>query len=405
MVKIKKSTIYIIPAAVIVGLIAVFMLFPPSYEPPERDLRDEVQFMLFEKIGWYLFDDSTRWMITYGAQNGLTINHFNPLDRGYLTPKQASLWEWKERNKPLVHEITFQKDSLSNITGFAWDDQNGKNHTASKINEYGYGLSQVELYNHDMKIVATLMKPFTQGPHPAVVLIHGSGVSDRDNLWYLYIADNLARNGIAVLFPDKRGCGQSEGKWHVAGFNDFTNDAIAGIEYLASLENINSHKIGLLGISQGGWIAPLAADKSDDIDFVINLSGSMTTPNKQIAHEVRADVNNAGLPEFLASIMAPIFTERAKNKRKIWWKKNGGFEVIKYWKSIAVPALIVYGRKDENDNVPVNTSESLLKQHGSDKTTLIIYEDSGHALQDPKSGTNLPRKDLLELMITWIKSI
>jgi len=68
MVKFKKTTIYIIPAAVIVGLIVVFMLFPPTYEPPERDLRDEVQFMLFEKIGWYLFDDSTRWMITYGAQ-------------------------------------------------------------------------------------------------------------------------------------------------------------------------------------------------------------------------------------------------------------------------------------------------------------------------------------------------
>jgi len=352
MVKLKKGTVYIIPAAVIVGLVAVFMLFPPAYEPPGRDLRDEVQFMLFEKIGWYLFDDSTRWMITYGAQNGLTINHFNPLDRGYLTPKQASLWEWKERNKQFVYEITFRKDSLSNITGFTWDDQKGENHTASKIEEYAYDVSQVEFYNHDVKIVATLMKPFTRGSHPAVVIIHGSGVSDRDNLGYLYIADNLARNGIAVLFPDKRGCGQSEGKW-----------------------------------------------------FVINLSGSATTPNRQIAHEVRADVENAGLPEFLASIMAPIFTERAKNKRKIWWKKNGGFEVIKYWKNIAVPALIVYGRKDESDNVPVSTSELLLKQHGSDKTTLKIYEDSGHGLEDPKSGTKLPRKDLLELMITWIKSI
>ncbi|MGB2864718.1 MAG: alpha/beta hydrolase [Sedimentisphaerales bacterium] len=126
-------------------------------------------------------------------------------------------------------------------------------------------------------LAGTLTLPESPGPYPAVLLLSGSGASDRDQLvWghrvFLVLADYLTRQGIAVLRYDDRGVGRSTGDYDKATFEEFKRDALAGVEYLKTLPEIDAKKIGLVGHSEGGAIAPLAASESPDVAYVVLMA-------------------------------------------------------------------------------------------------------------------------------------
>ena len=111
------------------------------------------------------------------------------------------------------------------------------------------------------------------------MLISGSGAQDRDESIlghrpFLVLADYLTRNGIAVLRVDDRGVGGSTGDVTKATSEDFAGDVLAGVEYLKNRKDINPEKIGLIGHSEGGIIAPLVASRSSDIAFIVLMAGS-----------------------------------------------------------------------------------------------------------------------------------
>jgi pimeloyl-ACP methyl ester carboxylesterase len=117
------------------------------------------------------------------------------------------------------------------------------------------------------------------GPFPAVLLISGSGPQDRNeeimgHKPFLVLADYLTRRGIAVLRVDDRGVGGSTGKVGVSTIEDHVGDALAGIEFLKSRKEIDAGKIGLVGHSEGGLVAPAAAVKSPDVAFIVLLAGT-----------------------------------------------------------------------------------------------------------------------------------
>jgi len=127
-------------------------------------------------------------------------------------------------------------------------------------------------------LAGTLTLPRGEGPFPAVLLISGSGPQDRDETVFshkpfLVIADYLTRRGIAVLRVDDRGVGKSSGDFASATSADFAGDVLAGIDYLKSREEINHEQIGLIGHSEGGLIAPMVADRSKDVAFLVLLAG------------------------------------------------------------------------------------------------------------------------------------
>lgn len=129
-----------------------------------------------------------------------------------------------------------------------------------------------------LKLAGTLTLPQDEKKCPAVILISGSGAQDRDETIFGHkpfavIADYLTRNGIAVLRVDDRGVGGSEGNTMEATSEDFAGDVMAGIEFLKSRNEIDEQKIGLIGHSEGGLIAPLVAVKSGDVAFIILLAG------------------------------------------------------------------------------------------------------------------------------------
>jgi hypothetical protein len=129
-----------------------------------------------------------------------------------------------------------------------------------------------------IKLAGTLTLPKAKGPFPVVLLITGSGRQDRDETIrghkpFLVIADDLTRKGIAVLRVDDRGVGGSTGDFSKATTEDFVDDALACVAFLKEHKEIDGKKIGLLGHSEGGAIAPAAATRSKDVAFIVMLAG------------------------------------------------------------------------------------------------------------------------------------
>lgn len=130
-----------------------------------------------------------------------------------------------------------------------------------------------------IKLAGTLTLPKGDGPFPAAVMVSGSGPQDRDETLFghkpfLLIADHLARNGVAVLRYDDRGVGKSQGKQQGATSADFATDAHAAVKYLLGRKEIDPKRVGIIGHSEGGVIAPLvAAAHPDDVGFIVLLAG------------------------------------------------------------------------------------------------------------------------------------
>ena len=146
---------------------------------------------------------------------------------------------------------------------------------------YPYKEEEVEFENGagGFKLAGTLTQPDSGGPFAAVVLISGSGPQNRDEQVFghrpfLVLADYLTRQGIAVLRYDDRGVGKSGGDSKTATTLDLATDARAAFEYLKTRKEIDPKRIGLLGHSEGGVIAPIVANEAPDVAFVVLMAGT-----------------------------------------------------------------------------------------------------------------------------------
>jgi pimeloyl-ACP methyl ester carboxylesterase len=149
------------------------------------------------------------------------------------------------------------------------------------VKPYPYHEEEVSFENKEdgVTLAGTLTLPRQDGVFPAVVLISGSGAQDRDeeimgHKPFLVLADYLTRNGIAVLRFDDRGTAVSTGDFATATTYDFSKDAEAGVRYLQTRQEIHKKKIGLIGHSEGGCIAPMVAARNKDVAFIVLLAGT-----------------------------------------------------------------------------------------------------------------------------------
>jgi pimeloyl-ACP methyl ester carboxylesterase len=145
---------------------------------------------------------------------------------------------------------------------------------------YPYDEIDVTYQNQQDKITfgATLTVPRGAGPFPAVVLITGSGLEDRNEALFghqpfLVLADYLTRRGIAVLRADDRGMGGTTKGSPNDTSENYVGDALAGVAFLKTRKEINPKQIGLVGHSEGGMIAPMAAVRSNDVAFIVLMAG------------------------------------------------------------------------------------------------------------------------------------
>ncbi len=266
-----------------------------------------------------------------------------------------------------------------------------------------------------IKLGATLTKPKGNGKFPVVILISGSGPQDRDGTIGMHkpfhvIADYLTKQGIAVLRVDDRGVGKSSGDFSNATSADFATDVITGIEYLKTRNDIDSTKIGLMGHSEGGMIAPYVAARRKDLAFIVLLAapivgGKQTmyyqAVEKPLAKLSAHDRNAYGsfyqkMLEYalqsttskdLETYIRSTFTEWKKNQpdstlqtlikgtdeeaikslttgfadlKRPWWRFFLTYDIASDLKKVQIPVFALNGSKDEQ--VDPNTNLSLIKR-------------------------------------------
>src|SRR5215469_2377029 len=159
------------------------------------------------------------------------------------------------------------------------------------VKPYPYREEEVSYKNPaaNIQLAGTMTIPSGQGRFPAVLLMQGSGPHDRDETIFghkpfLVLADYLTRRGIVVLRADKRGIGKSAGDYAKVVIQDFASDADAGVAYLKTRPEVDPHKIGLIGHSEGGVEAPMAAAHNPEVRFVVMMAG-MGVPGDQLLPE------------------------------------------------------------------------------------------------------------------------
>lgn len=302
------------------------------------------------------------------------------------------------------------------------------------IPPFPYLSEEVEYTNpvSTLKLAGTLTIPKNARNCPAVVMITGSGAEDRDETVFGHkpfavIADYLSRNGIAVLRADDRGVGGSEGDVSSSTSQDFATDALAGVQFLKNKKEIDSKKIGLIGHSEGGLIAPIAANESSDVAFIVLMAG-LGTPGEQILYEQsELSMRASGMPEFaieqthflqktiievlknepdstkasellrknLSQGMYDTMNDNLKNAldqqiksfNNTWFRFLLTYDPLPALKKVKCPVLAINGTKDVQ--VPVsNLSEiyTAVSSGGNMQVDTVRFENHNHLFQICEAG-------------------
>jgi hypothetical protein len=327
---------------------------------------------------------------------------------------------------------------------------------------YPYRVREVRYRNEAAQITlaGTLTLPREGGPFPVVLLICGSGYNDRncDALYhrpFAVLADCLTRQGIAVLRVDKRGVGESEGNWATSWVVDFAGDALAGLKYLSVLPEIDAKRMGLLGISEGGMVAPMAATMSPDVSFVVSMAGPAMKWFDLIVLQDGAEAIAAGATEKEAALIRAWSTRYytiardAKNldearKALEELKRNRTDEEVKAFKylgdvgslnidnvlepnlrnclsldpgqylaKLKCPILVIFGEKDSQVPSKPNliAAEDAFRVGGNKDATAIELPGVNHCMMRCKTGApseyaqieETISPDALKLVGDWIK--
>ena len=198
---------------------------------------------------------------------------------GTMTEDSTFAGTWSQGPASLPLELSRVSEEESDSNG----NMEGESE-ASSGDDAPYASQDVTFDNtvDGITLAGTLTMPEGEGPHPAIVLITGSGAQDRDETIFGHkpfraIADHLTRNGIAVLRYDDRGVGQSTGIYAEGTIELFANDAESAVAFLQSREDVDRNKIGMLGHSEGGIVAPMVQQRRGDLAFIVLLAGPALT--------------------------------------------------------------------------------------------------------------------------------
>lgn len=158
--------------------------------------------------------------------------------------------------------------------------------------------TEMTFQSGEVQMAGTLHWPDGEGPHPALVMLQGSGTTNRDaEGYFLPIREEFLRRGVAVLSWDKPGVGGSSGDWRLRTLFDRADEALDAIAWLREQPGIDPARVGIWGHSQGGWIGPLAASQSPDVAFLIINSGPGIGPFDQDLYGVEHTLRRDGTPE------------------------------------------------------------------------------------------------------------
>ncbi len=263
----------------------------------------------------------------------------------------------------------------------------------------------------------------------------------------------FAAQGLATLAYDKRGVGESGGNFRTVPFMGLCDDGLAAVEYLKSRKDIDPKHIGVWGLSQGGWLAPLAASRSADVSFVIAVSGPGVSPGEQMLFYYANELRARGVPEedireadaLRRDVWNYLYSgegyEEAKNelnqaRSRRWYKEvktqqdnlfgslqisedvnNPGNPNVNWFRSemnydpvpalraLRVPALFVFG--DEDRLIPVGKSVAVIRQVLTESSngdfTIQVFQHADHGMRVVTDGADdNVDPEYLETMRRWL---
>jgi uncharacterized protein len=251
----------------------------------------------------------------------------------------------------------------------------------------------------------------------------------------------LVRHGMAVLGYDKRGVGGSTGDWNTASLDDLAGDAVAAFEYLKTRTDVDHGQVGLLGVSQAGWIMPLAAVRAKDLAFLISVSGAGVpvaettidqTRNELTARGMRPEVveqiagimklqyqfarTGQGWDEYAAArenlasrIGSPPDTFPATPDHPHWQviRRLYFYDPAPTLRQLQVPTLALFGELDNNIVAEKNKAawEAALKAGGNRDYTLRILAKANHLQLEARVGSNAEMPSLQRFVPVYFTTI
>lgn len=250
----------------------------------------------------------------------------------------------------------------------------------------GPSVSTVHYTSGDIQVEGSLLLPGGTGPFPAAVIVHGSAPFRRG--FYRQWADSLIGRGIAVLVPDKRGVGGSGGEFETRNnaarsyLELLASDIDAGVAFLRTRPEIDGRKIGLVGISQGGWVGPLAASRDSAIAFLVLLSGPATSTGEENTwSKLRGDHDG---PALLAFAAANDSLNRTAPR---------GFDPRAVIATLRAPSLWLFGEHD--NSVPTAKSVQALDSLAASGAPVAsrVFPGADHVMMQRDGLFHLPHTD------------
>jgi uncharacterized protein len=238
-----------------------------------------------------------------------------------------------------------------------------------------------------VRLAGTIYLPTGPGPHPGVVWVHGAGEAERLGFGG-QLVPGLVHAGVAVLSYDKRGVGQSGGDCcpgDQGRFNLLTADVEGAVRVLRTQAGIKPDKVGLVGASQAGWLAPRAANETNAA--FVALASAPTVPER-----------TANLYERLAGGEKGHLS-REEISRRLRQAGPSGYDPLPDLQRMTMPALWLFGSAD--DKTPVEESVLILDQMRSEghDVTVRVFPGAGHGLLDvPPTAPEAPTT-----LIAWIR--
>ena len=326
---------------------------------------------------------------------------------------------------------------------------------------FGYKSEVIEFENASagVHLAGTLTIPSSGYKVPAVVLLSGSGQQNRDmefcgHQLFWVIADYLTNNGIAVLRMDDRGVGGSTGNFKSSTTGDFASDALAAVEILKNRNEIDADNIGLIGHSEGGATAVIAASKSSNVKFMIALSGEIINFGDIHIQQVTDQLRMQKVPEeniqlekiwrekLNRIVREPIDSTEAAQKmwsayklllpKEIkamnwpegrmnfmvgqllspWWRYSISLDVLSMYKNLNCPALLLFGEKDTQvyaaDNMPA--VQQVADENHRTNINIQLIDGVNHLFQTAETGSEYEyvqieetiSPEVLQIITSWI---
>lgn len=185
--------------------------------------------------------------------------------------------------------------------------------------DFPYIVEEVEIFNPEtnVKLAGTLTAPYDYKCDKIVILVSGSGLQNRNeeilgHKPFLVLSDYLTRNGIAVIRYDDRGFANSTGDAINATTYDLSLDAESVVKFIRNDSRLKDMKIGIIGHSEGGMIAPMVAVRNSDVDFIVMLAGPAVEISQLMARQNYDVLKSSGISEDVAEQYTKLVTKEYK---------------------------------------------------------------------------------------------